>query len=92
MAPKRGPKERRPTVRSLELERRAAGEKEAHAREVARGRGLYNPFEEWHRARNERKLLERFNRYSPLIVLQWAEAVTPGQDYTARAGPTARGS
>lgn len=60
--------------------------------QFARGRGLYNPFEEWHRATNERKLLERFNRYSPLIVLQWAEAVTPGQDYTARAGPTARGS
>ena len=54
--------------------------------QFARGRGVTNPMEYWARSRKERLLLERYQQYSPMIVLQWAESMTEGQDYTERAG------
>jgi len=49
--------------------------------QFARGRGIQNPVESSLRRRREEALLRRYSRYSPLIVLQWAEALSPGQDY-----------
>ena len=56
--------------------------------QFARGRGIKNPLEHYFRVRKERQLTERYSQYSPLILLQWAESLTPGQDYTDTAGPT----
>ncbi len=42
--------------------------------QMARGRGLSNPVARVLQSRRERYLLERYPRYSPLILLQWADS------------------
>jgi hypothetical protein len=53
------------------------------ALQFARGRGVVNPLEAYYQRRRERQLLESYPKYSPIIILQWAESLTPGQDYTS---------
>ena len=55
------------------------------ALQFARGRGVINPLEAYYQRRRERQLLEAYPQYSPLILLQWAEGLTPGQDYASEA-------
>lgn len=50
--------------------------------QFARGRGIVFPLEEFYMRRRAQSLLQRYPRYSPLILLQWAESLSPGQDYS----------
>ena len=50
--------------------------------QFARGRGIINPVEAFHMRRRQRRLLATYPGYAPLILMQWAESLSPGQDYS----------
>ena len=55
--------------------------------QFARARGVGTSFEVLLRRRKERMLLERYPKYSRMVLLQWAEGLTPGQHYPDERDP-----
>ena len=49
--------------------------------QFARGRGIINPAQVFYMKRRQERLLRMYPRYAPLILMQWAESLSPGQDY-----------
>ena len=50
--------------------------------QFARGRGIINPAEAYYMRRRQKRLLGLYPNYAPLVLMQWAESLSPGQNYS----------